>query len=70
MRKTFKEYLQETIITKRALKKQNQEMKEHIDKMMVTLQEARNNEKYAIQQMNKYKKKLRELKKEMKNNGN
>ena len=70
MRKTFKEYLQETIITKRTLRKQNQEMKEHIDKMMVTLQEARDNEKYAIQQMNKYKKKLRELKKEMKNNGN
>lgn len=66
MKNLIKEYLQETITTKRLLKKQNLEMKDHIDKMMKTLQEARDNEKYAIQQMNKYKKKLRELKKEVK----
>lgn len=70
MKKLIKEYLQETITTKRSLKKQNQEMKEHIDKIMETLQEARDNEKYAIEQMNKYKKKLRELKKEMSKNAN
>ena len=45
-------------------------MKEQIDKLMETLKEARNNEKYAISQMNKYKKKLREIKKEMKQNEN
>lgn len=70
MKNLIKEYLQETIATKRGLKKQNQEMKEHIDKMMKTLQEARDNEKYAIEQANKYKKKLREIKKEMKKDGN
>lgn len=68
MKNLIKEYLNETITTKRSLKKQNLEMKDHIDKMMKTLQEARDNEKYAIQQMNKYKKKLRELKKELKKN--
>ena len=66
MKNVIKKYLQETIATKRGLKKQNLEMKEHIDKIMNTLQEARDNEKYAIEQMNKYKKKYRELKKEMK----
>lgn len=63
MKNVIKEYLQETIATKRGLKKQNQEMKEQIDKIINTLQEARDNEKYAIEQMNKYKKKYRELKK-------
>ena len=42
-------------------------MKEQINKLMETLKEARDNEKYAIEQMNKYKKKIKRFKKEIKN---
>ena len=65
MKNVIKEYLRETISTKRNLKKTIQEMTEHANKMMSTLEEARENEKYAIEQMNKYKKKYRELKKKV-----
>ena len=65
MKNVIKEYLRETISTKRNLKKTIQEMTEHANKMMNTLEEARENEKYAIEQMNKYKKKYRELKKKV-----
>ncbi len=70
MKNIFTESLQETLSTKRSLKRNNEAMKEQIDKLMETLKEARDNEKYAISQMNKYKNKLRKIKKEMKQNEN
>lgn len=70
MKNIIKEYMQETIQTKRSLKRNNEAMRDQIDKLMETLKESRDNEKFAISQMNKYKKKLREIKKEMKQNEN
>lgn len=54
--KIIKEYLNETIATKKGMKKRIYELEKD-------LKEARENEKYATEQANKYKKKLRELRK-------
>lgn len=52
------EYLEVTVQTKK-------NMKERIYQLEKDIKEARKNEEYAIEQMNKYKKKYRELKKEI-----
>lgn len=51
------EYLKITVQTKK-------NMKERIYQLEKDVKEARDNEKYAIEQMNIYKKKYRDLKKE------
>ena len=51
------EYLEMTVQTKK-------NMKERIYQLEKDVKEARDNEKYAIEQMNIYKKKYRDLKKE------
>lgn len=50
------EYLKETIATKRGMKKRIYQLENDV-------KEARKNEEYAIEQMNKYKQKLRNKKK-------
>lgn len=55
------EYLEVTVQTKK-------NMKERIYQLEKSVKEARDNEKYAIDLMNKYKKKYRELKKEIRKN--
>lgn len=52
------EYLEVTVQTKK-------NMKERIYQLEKDVKEARDNEKFAIDLMNKYKKKYRELKKEI-----
>lgn len=52
------EYLKITVQTKK-------NMKERIYQLEKDVKEARDNEKYAIEQMNIYKKKYRDLKKEV-----
>lgn len=52
------EYLKITVQTKK-------NMKERIYQLEKDVKEARDNEKYAIEQMNIYKKKYRDLKKEI-----
>lgn len=56
MKELIKNYLKETIATKRGMKKRIYELEKD-------LKESRENEKYAVEQMNKYKTKLRELRK-------
>lgn len=53
------EYLEVTVQTKK-------NMKERIYQLEKDVKEARDNEKYALEQMNKYKKKLHEEKKKIK----
>lgn len=55
------EYLEMTVQTKK-------NMKERIYQLEKDVKEARDNEKFAIDLMNKYKKKYRELKKEIRKN--
>lgn len=55
------EYLEVTVQTKK-------NMKERIYQLEKSVKEARDNEKFAIDLMNKYKKKYRELKKEIRKN--
>lgn len=55
------EYLEVTVQTKK-------NMKERIYQLEKDVKEARDNEKFAIDLMNKYKKKYRELKKEIRKN--
>lgn len=52
------EYLEVTVQTKK-------NMKERIYQLEKDIKEARKNEEYAIEQMNKYKNKCKELKKEI-----
>lgn len=52
------EYLEVTVQTKK-------NMKERIYQLEKDVKEARDNEKYALEQMNKYKKKLYEEKKKL-----
>lgn len=52
----LKEYLKETIDTKKGMKKRIYELERDV-------KEAEKNEQYAIDQMNKYKQKLRNKKK-------
>lgn len=56
--KKLKEYLEISIQTKRNMRKRIYQLEDQI-------KEAAKNEKYAIDQMNKYKKKLREKKKKV-----
>ena len=56
MKQLISDYLKETIATKKGMKKRIYELEKD-------LKEARKNEEYAVEQMNKYKKKLRELRK-------
>lgn len=55
------EYLEVTVQTKK-------NMKDRIYQLEKSVKEARDNEKFAIDLMNKYKKKYRELKKEIRKN--
>lgn len=55
------EYLEVTVQTKK-------NMKERIYQLEKSIKEAKDNEKFAIDLMNKYKKKYRELKKEIRKN--
>lgn len=52
----IKQYLQETIATKKGMKKRIYQLEKDV-------KEARENEKYATEQMNKYKQKLRKKQK-------
>lgn len=56
--KKLKEYLEINIQTKRNMRKRIYQLEDQI-------KEATKNEQYAIDQMNKYKKKLREKKKKV-----
>jgi len=56
--KKLKEYLEISIQTKRNMRKRIYQLEDQI-------KEATKNEKYAIDQMNKYKNKLREKKKKV-----
>lgn len=56
----IKEYLKQTIETKRSLKEENRLLKNQIDTMMKTLNEKKLNEDYAIEQVNKFKAKAEE----------
>ena len=55
------EYLEVTVQTKK-------NMKERIYQLEKSIKEAKDNEKFAIDLMNKYKKKYRDLKKEIRKN--
>lgn len=56
----IKEYLQETIETKRSLKEENRLLKNQIDSIMKTLNDKKLNEDYALEQQNKFKTKAEE----------
>lgn len=56
----IKEYLKQTIETKRSLKEENRLLKNQIDTMMKTLNDKKLNEDYALGQANKYKSKIEE----------
>ena len=61
----IKEYLKETIETKRSLKEENRLLKNQIDTMMKTLNDKKLNEDYALGQANKYKSKIEEAHKKI-----
>lgn len=61
----IKEYLKETIETKRSLKEENRLLKNQIDSMMKTLNDKKLNEDYALGQANKYKSKIEEAHKKL-----
>lgn len=56
----IKEYLKETIETKKSLKEENRLLKNQIDSIMKTLNDKKLNEDYALGQANKYKSKVEE----------
>lgn len=56
----IKEYLKETIETKRSLKETIRQLKNQIDTMMKTMNDKKLNEEYAIEQQNKFKSKAEE----------
>ena len=59
------EYINETIETKRTLRKQIVEMREQNNKLMATIQERDLNMKDVLKQKEMYKKQLREAKRKI-----
>lgn len=59
----IKEYLNETIKTKKALNKTIRGLENHIDEMLEKIEDYKTAKNYAVDQMNKYKTQLSELNK-------
>lgn len=58
MLEKIKEWLDETIKTKKALNETIRGLKNHIDQMLKTMKEYETAKDYSIEQMNKYKTRL------------